>query len=108
MLKDYDCNIECHPGKANVMTNALSRRSMIDLRVMFAKLSLYEDGGLLVELQVKPTLVVEIKMKQPLDVSLLPRTNQIEEGKTTDFRFNSDVVPCSRGRYCVSNDKYMR
>ncbi|KAA3470414.1 beta-amylase 1, chloroplastic-like [Gossypium australe] len=30
-------------------------------------MSLFEDGGLLVELQVKPTLVSEIKEKQPSD-----------------------------------------
>ncbi|KAA3484260.1 alcohol-forming fatty acyl-CoA reductase-like [Gossypium australe] len=41
---------------------------MIDLRAMFAKSILYEDGGLLVELQVEPTLVneIKIKIKRPL------------------------------------------
>ncbi|XP_012461407.1 uncharacterized protein LOC105781414 [Gossypium raimondii] len=52
---------------------------MINPRVMFARLSLYEDGGLLAELQVKRTLVNEIKKKHPLDVSLLPRIKQIGE-----------------------------
>lgn len=61
-LKDYDCTIKYYTRKANVMEDALSRKSMTDLRVMFTKLSLYEDGGLLEELQVKPTLVDEIKM----------------------------------------------
>ena len=28
LLKDYDMNIHYHPGKANVVTNALSRMSM--------------------------------------------------------------------------------
>ena len=26
MIKDYDCTIEYHPGKANVVTDALSKR----------------------------------------------------------------------------------
>ncbi|XP_052888057.1 uncharacterized protein LOC128296658 [Gossypium arboreum] len=55
LLKNYNCTIEYHPGKANVMADALSRRAMTDPRAMFARLSLFEDGSLLAELQVKPT-----------------------------------------------------
>ncbi|KAG8481067.1 hypothetical protein CXB51_025811 [Gossypium anomalum] len=51
LLKDYDCSIEYHPGKANVVAGALSRRVVSDLRAMFALLSLYDDGSLLAELQ---------------------------------------------------------
>ena len=28
LLKDYDCDILYHPGKANVIANALSRKSL--------------------------------------------------------------------------------
>ncbi|XP_012453256.1 uncharacterized protein LOC105775275 [Gossypium raimondii] len=57
LLKDYDCTIEYHPSKANVVVDALSRTTITNLRVMFARLSLFEDGSLLDELQVKSTLV---------------------------------------------------
>ncbi|KAG8503230.1 hypothetical protein CXB51_001047 [Gossypium anomalum] len=43
LLKDYDCSIEYHPGKANVVADVLSRRAMTDLRAMFACLSLFDD-----------------------------------------------------------------
>jgi hypothetical protein len=31
LIKDYDCEINYHPGKANVVANALSRKSSIKL-----------------------------------------------------------------------------
>lgn len=72
LLKDYDCSIEYHPGKANVVADALSRRAVFDLRVMFARLSLFDDGSLLAELQVRLTWTEQIKGKQLLDKSLVP------------------------------------
>ncbi|KAA3466723.1 RNA-directed DNA polymerase-like protein [Gossypium australe] len=50
LLKDYDYLIEYHLGKANVVADALSRRSMTRLRVMFSHLSLFNDDGILAEL----------------------------------------------------------
>lgn len=67
---------------------------MIDLSEMFSMLSLVDDVGLIVELQVKPTLVDEIKANQPLNITLLPRTKLVEEGKIEDFKFNNDGILC--------------
>ncbi|KAG8473117.1 hypothetical protein CXB51_035070 [Gossypium anomalum] len=61
LLKDYDFSIEYHAGKANVMADALSRRTVAELKAMFACLSLYDDRSLLTELQVRPTWVEQIK-----------------------------------------------
>ncbi|XP_012435655.1 uncharacterized protein LOC105762355 [Gossypium raimondii] len=76
VLKDYDCTIEYHSSKANVVADALSRRAMTDLRAMFAHLSLFDNGGLLVELQFR----------------------QVESGSTSDFGLNKDGVLCFRGQ----------
>ncbi|XP_052880523.1 uncharacterized protein LOC128286830 [Gossypium arboreum] len=51
LLKDYQSSIEYHPGKANVVTDPLSRKAVANLRVMFARLSLLDDSSLLAELQ---------------------------------------------------------
>ncbi|KAL4317959.1 hypothetical protein GQ457_18G010090 [Hibiscus cannabinus] len=53
LLKDYDLSIEYHPCRANVVADALSRKVAVELRAMFARLSISRDGGLVVELQVK-------------------------------------------------------
>lgn len=40
LLKDYDCIVDYHLGKANVMANALSRKSLPALKAMNAHLKL--------------------------------------------------------------------
>ena len=40
LIKDYDCMIGYHLGKANVVVDALSRKSMETLRALNAHLSL--------------------------------------------------------------------
>ncbi|KAG8473082.1 hypothetical protein CXB51_034982 [Gossypium anomalum] len=81
LLKDYDCSIEYHLGKANVVADALSRRVVTDLRALFARLSLFDDGSLLVELQY---------------------------GENEDFGLNTDGVLCFRGRVCILKDPELR
>lgn len=44
-----------HLDKATIVADALSHRAMTDLRGMFTHLSLFENGSLLIELQVKLT-----------------------------------------------------
>ena len=44
LIKDYDCVIDNHSGKANVVVDALSRKTMQMLRALNAHLSLTDDG----------------------------------------------------------------
>jgi hypothetical protein len=34
LIKDYDCEINYHPGKANVVVNALTRKSTVELAAL--------------------------------------------------------------------------
>ena len=57
LIKDYDCVIDYHPRKANVVADALSRKSVKTLRVLNAHLSLSDDSAIVVELIAKPDLL---------------------------------------------------
>ncbi|KAA3486320.1 Transposon Ty3-I Gag-Pol polyprotein [Gossypium australe] len=81
LLKDYDCSIEYHPGKTNVVADALSQKVVLDLRAMFTHLSLYDDGSLLAELQ---------------------------SGGEGDYSVNGSGVLCFRGRVCMPRDEELR
>ncbi|XP_017635858.1 uncharacterized protein LOC108477896 [Gossypium arboreum] len=94
LLKDYDWTKEYHPSKVNVVSDALSRRVMTDLKAMFARLSMFDDGSLLAEFQVKPTWIDHIHVKQIRDEFLGLWFRQVESGNTSDFWLNSDGVLC--------------
>ena len=74
MIKDYYCIIECHPEKANVVADALSRRPesslshmrsgylplLVDLRALGVILEAEDLGALLATFHVRPLLVDQI------------------------------------------------
>ena len=57
LIKDYDCLINYHPGKANVVANTLSRKLIQALRALNAHLSLLDDGTIVTELIANPNLL---------------------------------------------------
>ena len=66
LIKKYDCVIDYHPEKANVVVDSLSRKLVQTLRALNAHLSLSNDGAIVVELVAKPDLlnrVLEDKRK---------------------------------------------
>ena len=56
MFKDYDCIIDYHPGKANVVENALCRKTVAALSLQHSDWRLGEDGALLAQLKAQPVL----------------------------------------------------
>ncbi|KAJ9177049.1 hypothetical protein P3X46_012303, partial [Hevea brasiliensis] len=103
-LKDYDCVIDYHPGKANVVADALSKKSMTTLRLLNARLSLVRDGAILAELQVRPNLLQQILDGQKADEKLMAIMSKIPEGKAADYEVKADGCLHYKGRLCVPDN----
>ena len=52
LIKVFDCVIDYHPGKANVVVDALSRKSVQTLRALNAHLLLSDDDAIVAKLIV--------------------------------------------------------
>ena len=92
LIKDYDCVIDYHPGKANVVADALSRKSIQTLRALNAHLSLSDDGTVVAELIARPCLLNRVLEAQKKDEKITAVINQIGNGKETEFTVNENGV----------------
>ena len=77
LIKDYDCMIDYHPGKANVVADALSRKSVQTLRALNAHLSLTDDYEILAELIARPNLLNRVLKAQKKDEKIYAIVSQL-------------------------------
>ena len=108
LIKDYDCVIDYHPWKANVVADALSRKSVQTLRAMNAHLSLLDDGAIVAELIARPDLFNQLLEAQKNDEKIAAIVNQSREGKETEFTVNEDGFVYYRDRVCVPNEDELK
>ena len=92
LIKDYDCVIDYHPGKANVVVDALSRKTVQTLRALNANLSLSDDGAVVAELVVRPNLLNRVLEAQKKNEKIFAIIDQIGDGKETEFTVNENGV----------------
>ena len=104
LIKDYECTIEYHPGKANVVIDALSGRPMsslshlrvvhlpqlIELRSLGVRLKLIDSGALLSTFHVRPVLIDRIRELQIQDPQILKLRGEVEFGQRGDLSLRED------------------
>jgi hypothetical protein len=119
LIKDYDLGINYHPGKANVVADALSRRSHVSQLVVdsmpfelceeFDKLNLRIVANTkAMETEVGSILLQEIQRGQLEDEKVQEIKRNIEDEKSSDFSEDDEGVLWYKGRICVPNIKQLK
>ena len=85
LLKDYDCIIDYHLRKANVVAYALSRKTMAAMSLQHTEWRLAGDGAILAQLTVQPISKKMMISVQKNDVELHKKVQMVRDGDKTDF-----------------------
>ena len=122
LLKDYDCTIDYHPGKANVVADALSRKStgslaymrtiqlplMVELRELGVELRMHASGALFASFQLRPILIDCILEAQLEDPYLMRMRKKVEEGEQSDFAIRDNGALVISSRLCVPETEELK
>ena len=121
LVKDYDVDILYHLGKANVVANALSRKSahtsalistqkaiQQDLECTDVAVAVGEVATQFAQLTVQPTLRQRLIDRQHGDPDLVGKRRLINVNQIEEFSLTNDGGLLYHGRLCVPNDEKLK
>jgi len=109
LIKDYDLTIQYHPGKVNVVADALSRTGVpkvampliVDLSRMGVSLCYAGTAREETQLLIQSNLLEKVREAQKHDRLIQEVRKRIGDGKPHEFSIDENDVVCFRGRLCV-------
>jgi len=120
-LKDYDFELLYHPGKVNVVADALSRKKAHVSAMMIKELELIEklrdmNLGLDMEachircsmLRITNEFLDEVRVEQGKDQGLHQIISELGTKKRKDFKMDRDGILRFRERVCVPSSRVLR
>jgi ribonuclease HI len=119
LIKDYDLGINYHPDKANVVADALSRRSHLnmlatrellpELCTEFEKLNLgWVSNAKVIEMEMDSMLEQDIQKGQLEDAKIQEIEEQIKEDKALGFSIDDQGTLWYKKCICVLEIKEIR
>lgn len=121
LLKDFDFELSYHPGKANVVADALSRKTLHMSALMVKELELIEqfrDLSLVCEvtpksvklgmLKINNDFMKEIKEAQKNDVKVVDLIVGIDKAENNDFEVDEHGILRFRDRICIPDNSDMK
>ncbi|XP_070667535.1 uncharacterized protein [Malus domestica] len=115
LLSDYDCTIKYHPGRANSVADALSRKSHGQLNVLYAsRIPLLTDltsievalkeghrGALITNFQVRPVLLDRVLEAQRNDTESQELIQAVSDKKKKDLWIRDPDSMLMQGDRCL-------
>ena len=107
-FKDYDCIIDYHPGKANVVVDALSIKAMAALLIQHTELRIVSDGTILDQLKAHPVLKQMIINAKKNDKEMQKKVQLVRDSDKTDFSIKEYEILYFQNRLRVQTDKELK